>query len=54
MVSRRNCFLWQDEPDLAELRDPTRLKMLAADERKNCLDLWAEVWTVLTRCGVTP
>ena len=46
--------LWQDEPDLAGLREPARLKMLAADERKVCLDLWAEVGTVLARCGDAP
>jgi hypothetical protein len=46
--------LWQDEPDLAGLREPARLKMLAADERKGCLDLWAEVGTVLARCGDAP
>jgi eukaryotic-like serine/threonine-protein kinase len=46
--------LWQDEPDLAGLREPARLKMLSADERKGCLDLWAEVGTVLARCGDAP
>jgi eukaryotic-like serine/threonine-protein kinase len=46
--------LWQDEPDLAGLREPARLKMLAADERNAFLSLWAEVGAVLARCGDAP
>jgi serine/threonine-protein kinase len=46
--------LWQDEPDLAGLREPARLKMLAEDERKGCLALWAEVGALLARCENTP
>jgi formylglycine-generating enzyme required for sulfatase activity len=46
--------LWQDEPDLAGLREPARLKELAEDERIGCLALWAEVAAVLARCGNTP
>ena len=46
--------LWQDEPDLAGLREPARLKMLAEDERKDCLALWAEVGAVIARCGDAP
>jgi serine/threonine-protein kinase len=46
--------LWKDEPDLAGLREPARLKMLAEDEREDCLALWAEVAAVLARCGNTP
>jgi serine/threonine-protein kinase len=42
---------WQDEPDLAGLREPARLKMLAEDERKGFLALWAEVEAVLGRCA---
>jgi serine/threonine-protein kinase len=46
--------LWQDEPDLAGLREPAGLERLAEDERKDCLALWAEVGAVLARCGNTP
>jgi serine/threonine-protein kinase len=46
--------LWQDEPDLAALREPARLERLAADERKGCLALWTEVGAVLARCRNTP
>jgi serine/threonine-protein kinase len=46
--------LWQDEPDLAGLREPVGLERLAADEQKGCLALWAEVEAVLARCGNTP
>jgi eukaryotic-like serine/threonine-protein kinase len=35
--------MWQEEPDLAGLREPARLERLAENERKSCLDLWAEV-----------
>ena len=45
---------WQDGPDLAGLREPVRLKMLADDERKDCLALWAEVGAVLARCAEAP
>jgi hypothetical protein len=45
---------WQDEPDLAVLREPARLKMLAEDERDGFLALWAEVGTVRARCADGP
>jgi hypothetical protein len=45
---------WQDEPDLAGLREPARLKELAEDERKGCLALWAEVGAVIARCEESP
>jgi hypothetical protein len=38
---------WRHEPDLAGLREPGELNKLAADERKECLALWAEVDTIL-------
>jgi hypothetical protein len=41
--------LWQNEPDLAGLREPSGLERLAEDERKDFLDLWAEVRAVLAR-----
>jgi serine/threonine-protein kinase len=40
---------WRHEPDLAGLREPGELDKLSADERKECLALWAEVVAVLTR-----
>jgi serine/threonine-protein kinase len=40
---------WQNEPDLAYLREPSELDKLAADERKECLSLWDEVATLLAR-----
>jgi serine/threonine-protein kinase len=41
---------WGAEPDLAGLRDPAELEKLPADERKDCLALWAEVGALLRRC----
>jgi serine/threonine-protein kinase len=35
--------LWQSEPDLACLREPTELLKLPAEERKDCLALWDEI-----------
>jgi serine/threonine-protein kinase len=46
--------LWQDEPDLAGLRDPAGLERLPEAERKGCLALWTEVGAALARCGNTP
>src|SRR5262249_7204829 len=40
---------WQDDPDLAGLRDRSKLAKLAADERKQSRALWAEVAAVLAR-----
>ena len=40
---------WRHEPDLAGLREPDELERLGADERKECLALWAEVAAVLAR-----
>jgi serine/threonine-protein kinase len=45
---------WQTEGELAELREPGALNKLPADERKRCLELWAEVRAVLARHGSTP
>jgi serine/threonine-protein kinase len=46
--------LWQDEPDLAGLREPAALEGLAEDEQKDCLALWAEVGAAIARSGNTP
>jgi len=40
---------WQSEPDLAGLREPAELDKLAADERAECIALWAELAAVLAR-----
>ena len=53
-LAKEMLTLWQDEPDLAGLREPAGLERLTADERKGCLALWAEVGRVLARCGNTP
>ena len=41
--------LWQEEPRLAGLRDAKALEILPADERQDCLALWADVEAVLSR-----
>src|SRR5262245_24528579 len=53
-IAKEMLTLWQDEPDLAGLREPAELEKLAEDERKACLALWADVAAVLARCGNTP
>jgi serine/threonine-protein kinase len=53
-LAKEMLTLWQDEPDVAGLREPAGLERLAEDERKGCLALWAEVGAVLARCGNTP
>ncbi len=40
---------WRNDPDLAGLREPSELNNLPADERKECLALWAEVAALLAR-----
>src|SRR5262245_37154237 len=40
---------WQNEPDLAGVRDPGELNRLPADEQKDCIALWAEVAALLAR-----
>jgi serine/threonine-protein kinase len=44
---------WRADPDLAALRAPSELARLPADERKDCLVLWAEVDDLLSRAGRT-
>jgi eukaryotic-like serine/threonine-protein kinase len=53
-LTKEMLTLWQDEPDLAGLREPAGLETLAEAERKGCLALWAEVRAALARCGNTP
>src|SRR5262249_50007256 len=46
---------WRADPDLAGLHAPSELARLSADERKDCLALWAEFDDVLHRAGgITP
>jgi serine/threonine-protein kinase len=40
---------WQQEPDLAGIRDPAVLAQLPAGERKKCAALWAEVQALIDR-----
>jgi serine/threonine-protein kinase len=47
--ARRALAHWPGDPDLAGLREPAELDKLSADERADCLKLWAEVATVLAR-----
>jgi tetratricopeptide (TPR) repeat protein len=42
---------WQENPDLACIRDPGELAKLPADERKELVALWAEMAAVLARTG---
>jgi serine/threonine-protein kinase len=44
---RQTLTQWQSDPDLAGLREPAELQKLSADERKDCLALWAEINRVL-------
>jgi serine/threonine-protein kinase len=53
-IAKEMLTLWQDEPDLAGLREPARLENLAENERNGCLALWAEVGAALARRGNTP
>jgi tetratricopeptide (TPR) repeat protein/predicted Ser/Thr protein kinase len=46
---KRMLTLWQDDPDLAGLREPSALDKLSGDEREQCLALWDEVGAVHNR-----
>jgi tetratricopeptide (TPR) repeat protein len=46
---RRWLRIWQNEPDLAGLRDPAAVARLPADEQQACRQLWAEVQALLAR-----
>jgi serine/threonine-protein kinase len=46
--------LWQAEPDLAGIRDPSAMDKMPADEREECLTLWQEVGSLLKRAQVRP
>ena len=42
---------WQNEPELAGIREPAELEKLSADEKADCRNLWAEVHAVLDRAS---
>ena len=42
---------WRADPDLGGLRTPSELAKLSANERRDCLSLWAEVDELLNRTG---
>jgi hypothetical protein len=42
---------WRDDPDLASLRDPQALNLLADDERAAWQALWRDVDELLKRMG---
>jgi serine/threonine-protein kinase len=48
-LARKMLTRWQVDPDLAGLREPRELDQLAAADRNECLTLWNEVASVLTR-----
>jgi serine/threonine-protein kinase len=48
-LAREMLTLWQDEPDLAGLREPGALDKLSGEERKEWLALWREVVALLRR-----
>jgi hypothetical protein len=47
--ARRTLVPWQDEPDLAGLRDAGALERLPPAERQECRALWHEVEALLNR-----
>ena len=53
-IVKDTLVLWQYEPDLAGLREPTQLESLPEDERNACIGLWSEVRAVFARCGNMP
>jgi eukaryotic-like serine/threonine-protein kinase len=48
---RQQLTRWRADAELAGLREPAELERLPANERKDCLALWAEVGALLDRCG---
>jgi tetratricopeptide (TPR) repeat protein/tRNA A-37 threonylcarbamoyl transferase component Bud32 len=45
---------WQQEPDLAAIRDPDALAKLLAEEQQACRELWAAVEALLRKAGEKP
>jgi serine/threonine-protein kinase len=50
---RRKLTHWRADPDLAELREPSALEKLPADEREKWVALWNETGAVLNRAQTT-
>jgi hypothetical protein len=48
-LARELLTLWQDEPDLAGLRERSALDKVSAEERKEWLALWREVEALLSQ-----
>jgi serine/threonine-protein kinase len=48
-LAKKMLTLWQVEPDLAGIRDPSALDKLSPDERKEWLALWQAVANLLER-----
>jgi serine/threonine-protein kinase len=42
---------WQNDPELAGIRDAIELEQLSAEEKQDCKDLWAKVKAVLDSTG---
>jgi hypothetical protein len=53
-LAKKMLTLWQTEPDLAGIRDPSAMDKMPADERAECLTLWQEVGSILKRVQVRP
>ncbi len=45
---------WQNDPDLAGIRDPAALAKLPGEEQKACTQLWADVAAVLKTANAPP
>jgi serine/threonine-protein kinase len=45
---------WQQEPDLATLRDSDAVQQLPADEQVECRRLWADVAALLQKAAPLP
>src|SRR5262249_39947687 len=53
-LAKEMLTLWQDEPDLAGLREPTRLERLAGGEGEGCPGPWGGGGGFFGRCGEGP
>jgi hypothetical protein len=50
LAVRASLRRWQENPDLAGLRDAAKLAKLPAAERADCRQFWAEVKALLKKC----
>jgi hypothetical protein len=46
---RQTLLHWQQDPDLAGIRDPDAVARLPLDEQEACKKLWADVAALLTK-----